>query len=92
MVIGNTLDRRKYEVIFVVHAPKAVAGGSEDNATNNEVGNEFKGTTDTERWLRIDDQDAAYGKEIEEDIVDELVAMHTRWIGVSASNADGRRA
>jgi len=34
-----------------------------------------------EKWLRIDEEAVSYGKEIEEDIIAELVREHLAWIG-----------
>lgn len=60
VVIGNDLNKRKYEVVFVSH-----------NA------GQF-----VENWLRIDPNPPASPalKEIEEDIVMELVLRHDIWI------------
>ncbi|KAI0319307.1 phosphopantothenate-cysteine ligase [Amylostereum chailletii] len=68
IVIGNDLNRRKYEVVFVSRAIDARA------------------ISDT--WLRIDAHainSRGQLKEIEEDIVDELVRRHDRWIAASAT-------
>lgn len=70
VVIGNDLHRRKYEVVFV--SPKA---GDDDSQDKFE-----------EHWLRIPVPDTSGNvsphqvKEIEEDIVAELVRRHTAWI------------
>ncbi|KAL1660379.1 DNA/pantothenate metabolism flavoprotein [Schizophyllum commune] len=63
VVIGNDLNRRKFEVVFVTRAGQQKSGAFE------------------ETWLRID-PDAAnhHDKEIEEDIVRELVRRHEEWI------------
>lgn len=71
VVIGNDLHRRKYEVVLVSPAngePAQENGAEPDPAL-------FK-----EWWIRIDlAQNPA--KEIEEDIVAELVQRHLVWTG-----------
>ena len=65
VVIGNDLHRRKFEVVFV--SPKS----SSDSAS--------EASAYEEAWLRIDlDKDPH--REIEEDIVAELVRRHEAWI------------
>ena len=65
VVIGNDLHRRKFEVVFV--SPKS----SSDSAS--------EASAYEEAWLRIDlDKDPH--REIEEDIVAELVRRHESWI------------
>lgn len=71
IVIGNDLHRRKFEVVFV---------------TPNTGGHQTDGSAQfVETWVRIDPALTYPGiqqiKEIEEDIVDELVKRHTTWIG-----------
>lgn len=41
----------------------------------------------TETWLRLDENSVNAGKEIEEDIIDELVRMHSAWIERAAVEA-----
>ena len=66
VVIGNDLHRRKFEVVFV--SPKT------RSPSDPTVTPEYE-----ETWLRIDlAQDPQ--KEIEEDIIEELVKRHDRWI------------
>ncbi|KAF9010071.1 phosphopantothenate-cysteine ligase [Cyathus striatus] len=70
VVIGNDLHRRKHEVVFVSRKPP-VDGFSEPQFS--------------ESWLRIDIVATAgvppsHVKEIEEDIVAELVRRHDAWI------------
>ncbi|PSS36968.1 hypothetical protein PHLCEN_2v1184 [Hermanssonia centrifuga] len=68
VVIGNDLHRRKFEVVFV-----SPVGGRPIQEEPNAV--QF-----TESWLNIDlTQDPT--KEIEEDIVAELVRRHRVWTG-----------
>jgi len=58
VVIGNDLNRRKFEVVFV--------------STNN--------GTFSESWLRL--REDLHTREIEEDIVDELVRRHQAWTNI----------
>ena len=69
VVIGNDLHTRKYQVVFVVR-PNVPA-----SAINGDLS---KINSDT--WLRVNDDDIANGKELEEDIVIELVKRHDIWI------------
>lgn len=57
-------------------AQGAVQAGEEERAAAGEAGGE---STFTEKWLRLD-LAANPEKEIEEDIVGELVRRHARWI------------
>jgi phosphopantothenate-cysteine ligase len=75
IVIGNDLHRRKHEVVFVSRASTSTSTGSGSDVSFEE------------QWLRIKipDEDPVPGfpiKEIEEDIVDELVKRHTAWINL----------
>ena len=65
VVIGNNLHRRKFEVVFVSRT-LGTGGSSVDPAFE-------------ESWLNIEQQIAG-GKEIEEDIVAELVRRHGLWM------------
>lgn len=69
VVIGNDLHQRKFQVVFV----------SRNNGSNTRDGPQF-----IENWLRIDPALTHPGleqiKEIEEDIIAELVKKHTAWI------------
>ncbi|KAL1742542.1 DNA/pantothenate metabolism flavoprotein [Schizophyllum fasciatum] len=67
VVIGNDLNRRKFEVVFITRRPEG---------QTTQPDKPFD-----ETWLRID-QDAAlhHNKEIEENIVAELVRRHGEWI------------
>lgn len=76
MVIGNDLHRRKFEVVFV--SKKLLPPGEEIQQPTANLSESF-----VEYWLRIDIPDANSGvhvKEIEEDIVSELVTRHAEWI------------
>jgi len=70
VVIGNDLHRRKFEVVFVSKERAKDGSGVSDSFA--------------EDWLRIDlHNNVAAGfaeKEIEEDIVAELVKRHSNWI------------
>lgn len=70
-VIGNNLHRRKFEVVFV------------SRNTDSKTSTQF-----AENWLKIDPALTHPGieqmKEIEEDIVSELVKRHTTWIQAQA--------
>ncbi|PFH50632.1 hypothetical protein AMATHDRAFT_75518 [Amanita thiersii Skay4041] len=77
VVIGNDLHRRKFEVVFVSPKPTKPNG----SATGDCCGPQFE-----ESWLRIDmasPNPAGHVKEIEEDIVGELVRRHNQWIGIN---------
>jgi phosphopantothenate-cysteine ligase len=79
VVIGNDLHRRKFEVVFVSKKSPFLSPGKEEiqQASTN------PSESFVEYWLRIDVPDANSGvhvKEIEEDIVSELVTRHAEWI------------
>ena len=67
VVIGNELNNRKYQVVFV--SPAAATPGNQQ-------------TDFVEFWLRIDP--SSQDKEIEEDIVTELVRRHSAWLGAES--------
>ncbi len=103
IVVGNDLNRRKFEVVFVERkAGPAALGDSISNLAEDEF---------TETWVRLSEEEmllneerlragsqrrpsmdpvdrhqvrpwrGKYGeKEIEEDIVDELIRRHSLWI------------
>lgn len=78
VVVGNDLNRRKYEVVFVSRPPGAFAT-TDGHAT-------LGADSFEERWLRIEPEAASAPhrpKEIEEDIVAELVARHQVYIDIS---------
>ena len=72
VVIGNDLHRRKYEVVFVSRKLRSSPNGP----VSNEPGFE-------ESWLHIEQplssSTCSSVKEIEEDIVKELVRRHDKW-------------
>ncbi|KAJ2912646.1 hypothetical protein MD484_g7769, partial [Candolleomyces efflorescens] len=80
VVIGNDLHRRKHEVVFVSRkpgtSPRSSPPGSPTSASNEDQFEEY--------WLRIPVQDSSLPphqvKEIEEDIITELVKRHTSWV------------
>ncbi|KAK0452407.1 phosphopantothenate-cysteine ligase [Armillaria borealis] len=72
VVIGNDLHRRKFEVVFV--SRNAQPDGDASTGKLNEATSTF-----VEHWLRIDlARDPS--KEIEEDIISELVRRHEEWV------------
>ncbi|KAJ3507522.1 hypothetical protein NLJ89_g6255 [Agrocybe chaxingu] len=78
VVIGNDLHRRKFEVVFV--SKKHLHGPPPNPRPATDGSDEF-----LEHWLRINvahtNQTPGFPlKEIEEDIVAELVRRHTEWI------------
>lgn len=84
VVIGNDLHRRKFEVVFVSRKalPPLPPGATvEPVAEDEDTSSSF-----VESWLRIDIPATSpvpttnQVKEIEEDIVAELVKRHERWI------------
>ncbi|KAH9478341.1 Phosphopantothenate--cysteine ligase CAB2 [Psilocybe cubensis] len=84
VVIGNELHRRKFEVVFVSKKPSpalppGIKQTKEAISHATDPSNSF-----SEYWLRIDiPEHPAPGvlvKEIEEDIVAELVKRHTEWV------------
>lgn len=80
VVIGNDLNRRKHEVVFV---SRKVGQTTEEQASQQTSAK--SASTFEETWLRID-ADARPGvaphhaKEIEEDIVAELARRHSEWV------------
>jgi len=88
VVIGNELHRRKYEVVFV---SRDTPQQTPDSTSPVDVATTIsKLVVDaapdsqpqiTETWLRVD-EDAVnhHGKEIEEEIVRELVRKHNMWV------------
>ncbi|KAK0481965.1 phosphopantothenate-cysteine ligase [Armillaria luteobubalina] len=72
VVIGNNLHRRKFEVVFISRSVQP--DGDALTGKPNEVTSKF-----VEHWLRIDlDRDPS--KDIEEDIISELVRRHEAWV------------
>ncbi|CCL98223.1 uncharacterized protein FIBRA_00217 [Fibroporia radiculosa] len=67
VVIGNDLHHRKHRVVFVAPAHASRAAQSDD----------AEGFVET--WIRID-TNAPPSKEIEEDIIAELISRHQSWI------------
>ncbi|KAK0551222.1 Phosphopantothenate--cysteine ligase cab2 [Tilletia horrida] len=81
VVIGNDLNRRKLEVVFVQRTPKA----------NSKSGTKSTGSDEadySERWLRLSEMPPSAtssrshigDREIEEGIVQELCTMHQTWV------------
>lgn len=73
VVIGNDLHRRKFEVVFVSPA---------DGLPAQDNGDEPDPALFSESWVRTDLTENP-AKEIEEDIVVELVRRHRVWTGES---------
>jgi len=70
VVIGNDLHHRKHRVVLV--SPKSTSSEGKPGADGHEY---------EERWIEIDSSSSAsHLKEIEEDIVKELVVRHDAWI------------
>lgn len=77
VVIGNDLHTRKFQVVFVSKRPPA------SQSTTTTVTPDSPDARFVESWLRIDtpaSSSAHHEKEIEEDIVAELVRRHQQWI------------
>jgi phosphopantothenate---cysteine ligase (ATP) len=82
VVIGNDLHRRKFEVVFVSKKKSPSLSPGEKEIQQQPSAN-LSSESFVEYWLRIDIPDANPGvhvKEIEEDIVSELVTRHAEWI------------
>lgn len=90
VVIGNDLNRRKFEVLFVSRVPRAVIDAGQaptDDPVDGTViapvtdapAQPLHGTEFTENWLRLEEKDRNV-VEIEEGIVERLVKMHDAWI------------
>lgn len=75
VVIGNDLHRRKFEVVFVSPKPSGARPDQGESAPDERY---------EESWLRIDLEQHPQ-KEIEEDIVSELVKRHQAWIAAATS-------
>lgn len=73
-MIGNDLNRRKFEVVFI--SWKAHSASTSTPIKVKEVLEED--SRFAESWIRIDPHDN--NKEIEEDIIAELVTRHEAWI------------
>ncbi|KAG7094873.1 hypothetical protein E1B28_005680 [Marasmius oreades] len=81
VVIGNDLNRRKFEVVFISRKLPATPNAEGDRkAAGGEPDSGQASSTSVATWLRLDPQAVEQGKEIEEDIVAELVKRHQRWI------------
>ncbi|GLB42069.1 putative DNA / pantothenate metabolism flavoprotein [Lyophyllum shimeji] len=89
VVIGNDLNHRKYEVLFVERKfpPPASTGPAPEPGTPEKESPNSNSSQFVETWLRIPVSAATTPnptthkvKEIEEEIVAELVKRHVRWI------------
>lgn len=94
LVIGNDLNRRKFEVVFVERKPETPVSSTSTRPTHslNVDGQQYSAT-----WMRLEDASAVADtegggkggeKELEEDIVHELCSRHQQWI----SNSPGAAA
>ncbi|CDO70972.1 hypothetical protein BN946_scf184830.g4 [Trametes cinnabarina] len=81
VVIGNDLHRRKFEVVFVSPRSSAAFHTSTQGSSSGATTHGYE-----ESWLRIDLAQNPK-KEIEEDIVAELVKRHQRWIEAAVSRS-----
>lgn len=94
LVIGNDLNRRKFEVVFVERAssnPQLSAGRKREQLEVE--GDKFEAT-----WMRLSDsgpgrQGGGKGgeKELEEDIIAELCTRHEHWIAAASAEQDRSR-
>lgn len=73
VVIGNELHRRKYEIVFVSRSEDD--NDSKDPALTTRYPNGIVAS-----WLKLPEDEVNAGREIEADIVKELVRRHTKWI------------
>ncbi|KAF9226013.1 DFP-domain-containing protein [Gyrodon lividus] len=73
VVIGNDLHHRKHRVVLV--SPVRSFTSSTEPGLDGVVAQEYE-----ESWIEIDPSLSGLHKEIEEDIVKELVARHDAWI------------
>lgn len=73
IVIGNDLHHRKYRVVLV--SPKRSSLLNAHANPDGDLSAEYE-----ESWIEIDSSPSALHKEIEEDIVKELVRRHDEWI------------
>ncbi|EST06871.1 DNA/pantothenate metabolism flavoprotein, C-terminal [Kalmanozyma brasiliensis GHG001] len=104
LVIGNDLNRRKFEVVFVerkahnpVHSSEQEAGPKRPAKDISVDDQQFTAT-----WMRLVDSDSSQEsnsiegggkggeKELEEDIIRELCRRHDQWIAKSTSAASSR--
>jgi phosphopantothenate-cysteine ligase len=79
VVVGNDLNRRKFEVVFVTRSNAASAA-----STGSALPPALSGSGFTEHWLRIDPLGS---REIEQDIITELAGRHDMYINAESSTA-----
>lgn len=98
LVIGNDLNRRKFEVVFVERKSSNAAPTTTTRQRDdlNVGGEDFSAT-----WMRLSDSTDADGnegggkggeKELEEDIIRELCSRHDQWIAKGGASNDGDRS
>lgn len=74
MVIGNDLHHRKYRVVLISPVAQADAAKKTDGVLEPQP-------KYAKFWIEIDpDQPSNHPKEIEEDIIEELLKRHNAWI------------
>jgi phosphopantothenate-cysteine ligase len=74
VVIGNDLHHRKYRVVLIYPATQSDAAKQPNGILASQPKYE-------EFWIHIDpNQPSSHPKEIEEDIIDELIKRHKIWI------------
>ena len=90
------MNRRKFEVVFVARGatpglpstttsappptPAPIAVPSSVTISSPSQTRDLSAGEITETWLTLKESDLTAGKEIEENIIDELVRMHAAWI------------
>lgn len=80
-MIGNTLHRRKFEVVFVFPTASQKATYTEPNFDNTGSITTGGGEVFCEEWVRLpNDGQGENVAEIEEKIVRRLLKMHEGWI------------
>jgi len=87
VVVGNDLNRRKFEVVFVFKTVSIKVASAKDVTLASPHENPIElpdGTIlpvhFTEEWVTLPQSDVESGKEIEEEIIRRLVEMHNDWV------------
>lgn len=104
LVIGNDLNRRKFEVCFVERKGASTLQSGAGMAVNRPVDEiNVDGQDFTATWMRLKDSTAnnessiegggkGGEKELEEDIIAELCKRHKAWINAKPNTKDGDRS
>ncbi|KAH7107254.1 DFP-domain-containing protein [Auriculariales sp. MPI-PUGE-AT-0066] len=82
-VVGNELHSRKWQIVLVSRRPDVYTNETGAPTTSGVLPTSSLTPAPTiydERWVRLAPTDLATGKEIEEEIVAELVKRHSAWI------------